>query len=54
MNLNMDLRNNDTKMGISMSELKLNDVQNEIEDFKACNSLGVVYNNPVFMANNDN
>ena len=34
MNLNMDLRNNDTKMGISMSELKLNDVQNEIEDFK--------------------
>ena len=25
-----------------------------LEDFKACNSLGVVYNNPVFMANNDN
>ena len=34
MNLNMDLRNYDTKMGISMSGLKLYDIQNEIEDFK--------------------
>ena len=26
----------------------------DIDDFKACNKIGVVYNNPVFMANNDN
>ena len=34
MNLNMDLRNHDTKMGISMSGLKLYDIQNDIDDFK--------------------
>ena len=34
MNLNMDLRNYDTKMGISMSGLKLYDIQNDIKDFK--------------------
>ena len=34
MNLNMDLRNYDTKMGISMSGLKLYDIQNEIKDFQ--------------------
>ena len=34
MNINMDLRNNDTKMGIGMSGVKIYDIQNEIKDFQ--------------------
>ena len=34
MNVNMDLRNNDTKMGIGMSGVKIYDIQNDIKDFQ--------------------
>ena len=34
MNLNMDLLHYDVRMGISMSELKLYDIQNEMKDFQ--------------------